>query len=256
MDKLLTVDELIKILAKHNHKELHVHHTWKPGHKNFNGKNHQTLQDNMRSFHINSRKFSDIAQHVTLFPDGKFLTGRDFDTDPASIKGYNKGAFCVEMLGNFDKGNDKFEGKQKEAMLKLAKFFDNRKKYIRFHNENAPKTCPGTSIVKSEFMKEVRDFNDKPKESKAVPIIKKSDKIEIKKDNVKTLKKGSKGIEVKQLQMNLNKLNFKCGTPDGIFGDKTLDAVKRFQSVHLPKEVDGIAGAKTLGLINKLLKNN
>ncbi len=156
-DKLITTSQLLQMLAKYNHKELHVHHTWKPNHSNFNGSNYQKVQDGMRRSHL-GRGFVDIAQHVTLFPDGMFMTGRDFGQNPASISGYNRGAFCVEMVGDFDKGQDKFEGKQKEAMLSLARFFDLQGKYIRFHRENAPKTCPGTSIDKNQFMAEVRQY--------------------------------------------------------------------------------------------------
>ncbi|MFY0760178.1 hypothetical protein AB1K32_15010 [Metabacillus dongyingensis] len=163
-DKLLTVDQLLVLLDKYKHRELHVHHTWKPNHSNFKGSNYQAIQDGMRNFHVNERKFNDIAQHVTLFPDGMFLTGRAFNVNPASISNHNHGLpFCMEMIGDFDKGKDKFEGKQKEAALKLAKYFNNRDRYIRFHRENAAKTCPGTSIDKDEFMKEVKAFGTKPK---------------------------------------------------------------------------------------------
>jgi hypothetical protein len=41
-------------------------------------------------------------------------------------------------------------------LLKLAKYFDDKGKYIRFHRENSPKTCPGTSIDKDIFISEVR----------------------------------------------------------------------------------------------------
>lgn len=114
--------------------------------------------------------WGDIAQHVTLFPDGKFMLGRGFSKTPVSIKGYNTGAFACEMVGNFDRqgdkgasynslGYDKFEGKQREAMLKLAHYFDvKRKKYVRFHRENASKTCPGTSIDKNVFMNDARNI--------------------------------------------------------------------------------------------------
>jgi hypothetical protein len=129
----------------------------------------------MRNFHVNQRQFSDIAQHVTLYPDGKFLTGRNFGVNPASISGHNHGLpFCVEMIGNFDKGNDKFEGVQKESMLKLAKYFDDKNRYVRFHRENAAKTCPGTSIDKAQFMKEVRALSSsvpKPKEEVSKQVL-------------------------------------------------------------------------------------
>ncbi|WP_052330052.1 peptidoglycan recognition protein family protein [Thermicanus aegyptius] len=156
--KVITIDELLTELKKYNHKELHVHHTWRPDHSNFNGKNYLQLQEDMKRYHIQTRGWSDIGQHVTLFPDGLFVTGRDFSKAPASIKWYNTGAFAVEMLGNFDIGHDTFGGKQKEAMLKLARFFYDRGKYIRFHRENAPKTCPGTAIDKDVFMREVKSL--------------------------------------------------------------------------------------------------
>ena len=86
-DKLLTAAQLIEMLKLYNHKELQVHHTWRPNHSNFNGKNHQALQDGMRNYHTKNNGWSDIAQHVTLFPDGKFLTGRSFNQSPAGITG-------------------------------------------------------------------------------------------------------------------------------------------------------------------------
>lgn len=157
--KLITIDELLKELNRYNHKELHVHHTWLPDHSSFNGKNHIKLQQNMKNHHVNSNGWSDIGQHVTLTPDGLFVTGRDFGEDPASIKYYNSKAFAVEMLGNFDLGNDSLSGKQKESMLKLARYFYDKQLYIRFHRENAAKTCPGTSINKDTFMNEVKAFD-------------------------------------------------------------------------------------------------
>lgn len=233
-DKLLTADQLIKELDKYKHKELHVHHTWKPRHSDFKGSNYQALQDGMRNFHVKSRGFADIAQHVTLFPDGKFLTGRNFGTIPASIQGYNTGGFCVEMLGDFDKGQDKFEGKQKAAMLQLAKYFYDKGRYIRFHRENAPKTCPGTSIDKNEFMAEVKGFGkSEPSKSVSKPaeVKPESDKKADapKQETVKNLKKGDKGKDVLAMQKLLNEKGFNAGTNDGMFGSNTQLALLRFQ---------------------------
>lgn len=58
------------------------------------------------------------------------------------------------------------------------------------------------------------------------------------------LKYGSRGESVKKVQTRLNELYFKCGTADGVFGYKTLDAVKRFQKVK-GLTADGIVGSKT-----------
>jgi N-acetylmuramoyl-L-alanine amidase len=67
------------------------------------------------------------------------------------------------------------------------------------------------------------------------------------------IKYGQKGANVKQLQEALNSVYFKCGTPDGIFGSKTLDALKRFQSVHA-NPVDGVYGTGTRDALAKKLK--
>lgn len=60
-----------------------------------------------------------------------------------------------------------------------------------------------------------------------------------------SLKKGSKGAEVKEVQAKLKELGFLSGSVDGIFGQATEKAVKSFQkSVGLT--TDGVVGSKTL----------
>lgn len=168
-DSFVSLVDLFKELDKHNHPELHVHHTWKPTHKSFNGKNHQAIQDGMRRHHVNTNGWKDIAQHLTIFPDGKIMIGRNFSWQPVSIKGKNtingKFPFMIEIVGNFDiegqgefnsLGYDKLEGEQLKSVIEIAKYFDKKGRYIRFHNENSTKTCPGTSVDKNKFMSLVR----------------------------------------------------------------------------------------------------
>ena len=57
------------------------------------------------------------------------------------------------------------------------------------------------------------------------------------------MKQGSRGESVKWLQWELNNRGYSCGTIDGIFGPKVLEAVKAFQT---DKFVDGIVGKLTL----------
>lgn len=179
--RILTTEELIKELEKHKFKQLHAHHTWKPTHKNFNGKNHIQLQENMKNHHVKANEWSDIGQHLTLMPDGSWVTGRPFDKTPASISGWNTGALAVEMLGNFDKlgelpfnnlGYDKLEGKQKESMLKLMNYFGEKYGYdnIKFHKEGPGvfKSCPGTSLNKEIMIQEAKAMSEK-KEAKEKP---------------------------------------------------------------------------------------
>lgn len=64
------------------------------------------------------------------------------------------------------------------------------------------------------------------------------------------LRKGSRGEDVRELQQRLNASGYSCGKADGIFGQKTLEAVTAFQADR-GLAVDGVVGAKTW---NELLK--
>lgn len=88
-----------------------------------------------------------------------------------------------------------------------------------------------------------------PKPTSPAPVAPKKDELKY----TRTLKVGMSGSDVKELQTALNKLKFNCGTPDGKYGAKTKDAVRRYQSVYLALEVDGIAGKNTFKSINKQL---
>ena len=155
-DIIVSFEELKVLLDEFVFEELHIHHTWKPDHSDYNGNNLQELQNNMRNYHVNTLGWDEIAQHLTLSPDGKFITGRQFGVMPCSIKGHNsKYVLMVEMIGNFDIGHDKLEGKQKENMIKLTQYCFNRNMKLVFHNEHSTKTCPGTSINKGQFIDDV-----------------------------------------------------------------------------------------------------
>ena len=71
-------------------------------------------------------------------------------------------------------------------------------------------------------------------------------------DMAESIRPGSKGEAVRQLQKDLNKIGYNCGTVDGIYGTKTLAAVREFQTYY-GLTVDGIAGEKTLCKINELV---
>lgn len=63
-----------------------------------------------------------------------------------------------------------------------------------------------------------------------------------------TLTLGARGEEVKQLQQALIERGYLQGEADGIFGEKTREAVKQFQKDN-GLTVDGIAGDKTLAAL-------
>src|SRR5690606_30145174 len=108
--------------------------------------------------------WEDIGQHLTIFPDGIILTGRDFDRDPAGIYGANSGAVAIENIGNFDVHRDTMRKEQQDTILKtvaiLCHKFDLEisTETIVYHHwynlisgkrndgSNGNKSCPGSNF--------------------------------------------------------------------------------------------------------------
>ena len=63
-----------------------------------------------------------------------------------------------------------------------------------------------------------------------------------------TSKYGSRGEEVKKIQQKLKNWGYYNGTVDGVYGSKTVEAVKQFQRKN-GLTADGIAGTKTLNAL-------
>lgn len=139
---------------------VHVHHTWRPTRSQFEGL--RTVEA-MRRFHMNTMGMSDIAQHLTLDPEGWLWTGRPWNKSPGSARGHNgspqEGPFMIEMVGDFDIGRDPFDGPQRAAAARVVAGLLVKhglsSREVRFHNEFSSKSCPGTSIDQDTFREEV-----------------------------------------------------------------------------------------------------
>lgn len=94
-----------------------LHHTWVPSYAHFTGSNHFELQRGMQNTHRNNNGWSDIGQHLTIFPDGKICTGRSLELTPACIYMNNSEAICIEVLGDFDAGRDQMTTDQKDSVV-------------------------------------------------------------------------------------------------------------------------------------------
>ena len=140
---------------------LHIHHTWRPNHAQYQG--HATLEAMWRH-HTQNNGWQDIAQHVSIGPEGAIWLGRNFNLPPASAAGHNGsadfGPFMIEVIGDFDRGQDQLMGEQRAALVHVIaavqKHFNLPSTAIMLHNMMANKTCPGTSVVLDELLEEVR----------------------------------------------------------------------------------------------------
>ena len=160
--------------------KLQVHHMALPDYSTWNGTDKRVYGDNrelgrtlaLDSYGKQTWNSPDgyghyIAQHINIFPNGKITTGRNLNSTPIGIYGWNTNAICVEVYGNFDKGHDIMTEEQKHAVIfvfaLLAEKFNIPKTstYIRPHAwftsrggylgdyiaGKSRKTCPGTSFM-------------------------------------------------------------------------------------------------------------
>jgi hypothetical protein len=149
---------------------VHLHHTWRPNRAQYRGRD--TILAMWR-FHTQELGWEDIAQHVTIAPDGTIWTGRDWNQRPASASGFNGndtvGPFMIEIVGDFDRGKDRFEGDQKAAALEviatLQAHWDLPERSLRFHNTMSSKTCPGNAIIYEDLIKELKQVRARAKEA-------------------------------------------------------------------------------------------
>lgn len=145
--------------------KVQLHHTYSPSYAQFKGDNHIALQKAMKNYHVKAKGWNDIGQHLTIFPDGKIVNGRNINSSPAGIKGANTGAICIECLGNFDAGGDEMTPAQKSAIASVVRVLINRfgidvKTGVIYHAwwtssgmslgtyvaGKSAKTCPGTNF--------------------------------------------------------------------------------------------------------------
>lgn len=142
--------------------QVHMHHTWRPNHAQYKG--YGTIQA-MYDYHVNTNGWSDIAQHVSIAPDGTIWTGRPWNKSPASAAGHNsRSVFMFETIGDFDHGRDVLRGAQLNAVVAVVGTILTPQALsaasLRFHNEMSPKSCPGTSVGKEAILDLVRQFHD------------------------------------------------------------------------------------------------
>lgn len=154
--------------------EVHLHHTYRPdirqyesgaGDGDINGeRTGRALCEGMWRYHTQTLNWQDIAQHVTIDPQGRIWLCRDWNLPPASASGFNGnkqlGPFMIEVIGNFDAGEETLEGAQRDAVCTviaaMQKAFDLPLEALRFHNEMSQKSCPGDTASKAMILEDVK----------------------------------------------------------------------------------------------------
>ena len=164
------VTRIINKLQVH-HMDIPSYSTWEKTDKKVYSEPHFGRTKSLDDYGKSKWGYSDghghyIAQHFNIFPDGKITTGRNLNSTPIGIRGWNAGAICIEIYGCFDKGHDKMTSAQKKAVMylygELCKRFHIpvNTTHIRPHCwftaggaylgkysvSRSAKTCPGTAF--------------------------------------------------------------------------------------------------------------
>lgn len=223
--------------------ELHVHHTWKPNHSNKQPL--LQLHENMRNYHVGTRGWQDIGQHVSIGKNGDVALGRDIKLMPASAFGHNGTAtwhpFMFEMIGDFDKGRDKLDGDQLATVMAISQYFNKKNKKIRFHREmDNHKSCPGTGISKEWYMAKVTGKKVTQKES--------APKVEVKSSTTKANLK----IDGKWAEKTTRALQTALGTTaDSKISDQLSNSVTRAFYGSTIVFGDGKKGSMVVGALQQ-----
>ena len=155
-----------------HHMDLPNYSTWEKTDKKVFSEPHFGRTQSLNDYGKRTWNYSDghgkyIAQHFNVFPDGKITTGRHLNSKPIGIRGWNDGAICIEIYGDFDKGKDVMTKAQKEAVIalygELCKHFNIpvNTTHIRPHcwftaggtflgkydSSRSAKSCPGTNFM-------------------------------------------------------------------------------------------------------------
>ena len=155
-----------------HHMDLPNYSTWEKTDKKVFSEPHFGRTQSLNDYGKKKWGYSDghgkyIAQHFNVFPDGKITTGRNLNSKPIGIRGWNDSAICIEIYGDFDKGKDIMTKAQKEAVIALygelcKKFkltpststirphcwFTAGGSYLGKYDPNrSAKTCPGTNFM-------------------------------------------------------------------------------------------------------------
>jgi hypothetical protein len=141
---------------------IHMHHTWRPRRSDYQGA--PTIEAIWR-FHTEFNHWTDIAEHITIAPDGVIWTGRDWNRAPASAAGFNGndavGPFMFEIIGDFDLGAESLDGDQRDVVISviasLCDRFELSPEDLHFHDQMTnKKTCPGSSLDRGNIVQDVR----------------------------------------------------------------------------------------------------
>ena len=144
--------------------DIDLHHSKKLRQNAYRGS--ATIESIWRN-HTGKKGWEDIAQHVTIAPDGDIWLCRNFNWVPASARGFNgnrtAGPFMIVLVGNFDQGMDEISIEQLNAALgvihTVQRHFELPANALRFHSDMSSQSCPGSNMNKEEWVERITNYS-------------------------------------------------------------------------------------------------
>lgn len=176
-----------------------------------------------------------IGYHFFVRKDGRIYRGRPEDTVGAHAGNNNYDSIGICFEGSFDK--EQMNEVQQKAGAALVAYL--KQKYgittVQRHKDVNATGCPG-----GNFPFDAIAYGGSAAAAPAQPVRTANDTTAA----LPLLTKNSGGNTVRAVQALLNGLGYSAGTADGLFGDNTAGAVKRFQAAN-DIAADGIVGRDT-----------
>nr|DAU18169.1 MAG TPA: N-acetylmuramoyl-L-alanine amidase [Caudoviricetes sp.] len=265
---------------------LQVHHMALPDYSTWNNTDKRVYGDNRelgrtlaldaygkQTWHSSDGYGHYIAQHFSIFPNGKITTGRHLNSTPIGIAGWNTNAICIEIYGNFDKGQDIMTKEQKKAVIFVYALLAKKcnipitSTYIRphawftsggtclwnYYPGKSRKSCPGTNFMGFGNTKKAFENNFYPllKAYKYGEEVKTSNETTVANKTIED----KKAYNVQAKVINCTTLNVRDARPDknGNLG-KVKFVLKKGEIVTIGYSLNGWVSVYTdtdYGFVNK-----
>lgn len=189
--------------------------------------------ETIHSWHL-AKGWAGIAYHYYVRKDGTVYRGRPETWTGGHTTNWNYCSIGICFEGNFE--TQTMPTAQRNAGAALVADIMARYPGITVgrHKDYNSTACPGKNFPFDLIVGGSSEAVESPTAGGETTVT----------VSLRQLKNGSEGENVRALQLLLNGKNYNCGTVDGDFGSKTLQAVKSFQKAT-GLDVDGIVGKNT-----------